>query len=76
MMRIVAFGARCCVFALITVVGFSVIPTEDLVVDRNLRLSLSALQVLVLALIYLLYVVVASILHIIRHTSPPRFARL
>ena len=75
-MRIVAFFSRWVVFSLITAVGFMVIPTEDLVVDRNLRLSISALQVLVLACIYILYTVVDSILHIIRHTSPPRFARL
>ena len=76
MMRVVAFLSRGCVFALITAVGFSVLPTEDLLVDRNLRLSISALQVFVLATIQTLYIFVSTILHVIRQTTPIRFARI
>ena len=46
MIRAVAFTSRIVVFAVITAVGLGVIPTEDMLVDRSLRLSISALQVL------------------------------
>ena len=62
-------------FCLITAVGFLVIPTEDLLVDRKLRLTISALQVFVLASIHVLYLFVSLILHVIRKSSPVRFVR-
>ena len=75
-MRVVAFFSRGCVFTLITAVGFSVLPTEDLLVDRSLRLSISAMQVFVLAMIQMLYAFVSAILHVIRQTTPIRFVRI
>ena len=76
MMRVLAFLARVLVFGIITAVGFSVIPTEDLLIDRSLRLSISALQVLFLTGIYALHVSVSTILHVIRKSSPLSFSRL
>ena len=52
------------------------IPTEDLLIDRSLRLSISALQVLFLTGIYALLVSVSTILHVIRKSSPLAFSRL
>ena len=76
MMRCVAFFARGSVFVLITIVGALVIPTENLIIDRTLRLSVSALQVFVVLSVYAMYVFINTILAIIQNTSPPRFSRL
>ena len=76
MMRMMAFFSRLVVYGLITTVGFAVIPTEDMLVDRNLRLSISAVQVCVLTCAWLVNFIVRQILLIIKQTSPIRFSRL
>lgn len=76
MSRLFVFTSRLVVLAIITAVGFAVIPTEDMLVDRSLRLSISALQVLVLSGLYCANVVLSAILRVIQHSSPSRFSRL
>lgn len=76
MMRLLAFLSRLVVYGLITTVGFAVIPTEDMLVDRNLRLSISAVQVCILTCAWLIHFIVKQILIVIKQTSPVRFARL
>lgn len=76
MMRMVAFFSRLLVYGIITAVGFAVIPTEDMLVDRNLRLSISALQVGVLTAAWLVHFVFTHILRIIKQTTPISFVRL
>ena len=75
-MRCVAFFARGSVFVLITIVGALVIPTENLIIDRTLRLLISAIQVFVVLSVYVMYVFINAILAIIQNTSPTRFSRL
>lgn len=75
-MRMVAFFSRLAVYGLITTVGFLVIPTEDMLVDRNLRLSISAVQVCVLTCAWLVHFIVQQILLIIKLTTPIHFSRL
>ncbi len=76
MSRVFAFMSRLVVFGIITAVGFTVIPTEDMLVDRSLRLSISALQVLVLAGLYCTNALLTTVMHGIRQASPTRFARI
>ena len=63
-------------FVLITIVGALVIPTENLIIDRTLRLSIPAIQVFVVLSAYVMYVFINTILAIIQNTSPTRFSRL
>lgn len=75
-MRLLGFAARISLFMSMTAVGITVIQTENMITDRALRLSISAIQVIMAAMLYLLSYIIIQIIRVLHNSNSSRFTQL
>jgi hypothetical protein len=75
-MLLLAFMARVSLFLSMTAIGVLVGRTETMITDRAMRLSISAIQIICVATLYILGHLVAQIFRVLHHTNTGRFTQL